>query len=58
MEYLKKQDVINTINKFIEARKNKNCSKQVVIERTVFEYVLNIINTIPTIKIDEPSNDI
>lgn len=43
MEYIRKDDIENAIQKFIDARKNKNCSKQTIIERVAFEYVLQVV---------------
>lgn len=43
MEYVKKKDIEETLQNFIDARKNKNCSKTVIIERRVFEYALEIV---------------
>lgn len=44
MEYIKKEEVTNYIQRFIDARKNKQCSKQAIVEKTAFEYALVIVN--------------
>lgn len=46
MEYIKKSEVTEAIQKFIDARKNKNCSRQALIEKTAFEYALAIVNKV------------
>ena len=43
MEYIKKEDVTKTLQKFIDSRKC-NCSKQTIIEKKAFEYALAIVN--------------
>lgn len=48
MEYIKKKDIVETLEKYIEARKSKNCSKQAIIERVAFEYALAIVNKAET----------
>lgn len=44
MEYVNKKEVTEVLQKLIDARKNKNCSRQSIIERKAFEYALAIIN--------------
>lgn len=44
MEYIRKEEVVNVLQKLIDARKNKNCSRQSIIERKAFEYAMAIIN--------------
>lgn len=53
MEYIKKEDAVNMIQKFIDARKNKNCSKTSIIERKAFEYALAVVKAVPTYDFDE-----
>lgn len=53
MEYIKKKDIVETLQKYIDARKNKNCSKQSIIERTAFEYTLAIVEKAQVYDIDE-----
>lgn len=54
MTYIKKQDIIDTLEKFKKARESKrNCNKQSAIEYLMFDYVINIINTLPTHEADE-----
>lgn len=48
MEYIKKEDITNVLQKLIDARKNKNCSRQTIIERKAFEYALAIVNKAET----------
>jgi len=53
MEYIKKEDIVNTLQKFIDARQNKNCSKTTIIERKAFEYALAIVNKAKTYDFEE-----
>lgn len=53
MEYIKKEDAVNMIQKFIDARKNKNCSKTSIIERKAFEYALTVVKAVKTYDFDE-----
>lgn len=53
MEYIKKEDAVNMIQKFIDARKNKNCSKQAIVERKAFEYALTVVKSVKTYDFDE-----
>lgn len=53
MEYIKKEELQKAIQKFIDARKDKNCSKQTIIERTAFEYVLSVVNKLNVYEIKE-----
>lgn len=46
MEYIKKSEVEEILQKFIDARKNKNCSKTTIIERTAFEYALKVVQSV------------
>lgn len=46
MEYIKKKDVEELLQKYIDARKNKNCSKSTIIERKAFEYALAIVHKV------------
>lgn len=52
MEYIKKEDLLHIFERLLESRANKNCSKQVIIERQIYQYVVNIIKTLPTTRID------
>lgn len=42
MKYIKKDEVIEALQKMVDARKDKNCSRQSIIERKAFEYALAI----------------
>lgn len=54
MEYIKKKDIVDTLEKFKETRKNKmNCSKQSATEYAMFDYILRIIDTLETKNIEE-----
>lgn len=44
MEYIKKSDITEALQRFIDARKDRNCSRQALIEKTAFEYALAIVN--------------
>lgn len=48
MEYIRKQDIKEQLQKYIDARKNKNCSRQTIIERVAFEYAMAIVNKVKT----------
>lgn len=52
MEYIKKKDIVDLLQKYIDARKNKNCSKTTIIERRAFEYALAIVNKVETKEIE------
>lgn len=43
MKYIKKEEIIETLQRMIDARKNKNCSRQTIIERKAFEYALAVV---------------
>ena len=53
MEYIRKKDVVDRLQALINARKDKNCSKQSIIERTSFEYALAIVNMVETYNIED-----
>lgn len=48
MEYIKKEEIKALLQKFIDARKDKNCSKQTIIERRAFEYALSVVDKCQT----------
>lgn len=43
MKYIKKEELTQVLQKMIDARKNKNCSRQTFIERKAFEYALAVV---------------
>lgn len=43
MKYVKLDEIEETLGKYIEARKKKNCSQTMIIERKAFEYALAIV---------------
>lgn len=48
-KYIKLDDIINILNKYIEAREKKsNCSKGALIELNIFKLVKTIIERINT----------
>lgn len=53
MEYIKKEDITEKLQKLIDVRKDKNCSRQTIIERTAFEYCLSIVNSVQVHNIDQ-----
>lgn len=53
MEYIRKKDVVDRLQALVDARKDKNCSKQSIIERTAFEYALTIVNMAKTHNIED-----
>ena len=49
MEYIKKEDLVNLLEKFKKARESKrNCSKQSATEYAIFDYVLKLVDTLQT----------
>lgn len=53
MTYIKKQDIIDTLERFKKARESKkNCSAKSATEYAMFDYVLRIIETLPTHEVD------
>lgn len=44
MEYIKKSDITEALQKLIDARKNKPCLRQALLEKVAFEYALAIVN--------------
>lgn len=53
MKYIKKQDIIDTIEKFKAVReKKKNCSNTTAVEYAMFNYFLKIIDTLDTIEVE------
>lgn len=52
MKYIKKSEIEEVLQKFIDARKDKNCSKQQIIERRAFEYALHIVQQVKEYDID------
>lgn len=44
MEFINKKEMLDTIQKFIDARANKNCSKQSIVEKQAFLYVKEVVN--------------
>lgn len=49
MEYIKKQDIVELLERFKAAReKKKNCSKQSATEYAIFDYVLKLVETLDT----------
>lgn len=53
MKYIRKDEVESLIQKYIDARKDKNCSKQSIIERKAFEYTLAIVQKVKVYDFDE-----
>lgn len=46
MKYIRKSDVEEVLQKFIDVRKDKNCSKQQIVERRAFEYALAVVRQV------------
>lgn len=44
MEFIKKSEITEALQRFIDARKNKPCSRQATTEKIAFEYALSIVN--------------
>lgn len=53
MKVIKLDEVEEKLQKFIDARKNRNCSKQAIVERTAFEYALAIVKKCETYDIED-----
>lgn len=53
MKYVKKSEILEVLQKFIDARTDKNCSKQQIIERRAFEYTKAIVEQVREYDIDE-----
>lgn len=53
MDYIKKDDLVKILTQLIESRAGKNCSRQYIMERQIYQYVLNIVNALSVRKIDE-----
>lgn len=52
MEYIKKEDLVNLLEKFKKARESKrNCSKQSATEYAIFDYVLKLVDTLEVHKL-------
>lgn len=52
MEFVKKEDVIRILNKYIDARKCQ-CSKTTIIEKRAFEYAVAIVNKVKVYEFEE-----
>ena len=52
MKYIRKDDLIKILEGLIKAREGKNCSRQYIIEASVYKYVLNLVNALTTYEID------
>lgn len=47
-----KDEIVKRLNALIDARKNKNCSRQAVIEAQCFKYILAIVEKLEEIETD------
>lgn len=45
MKYIKKEEALEKLQKLIDARKNRNCNRQALVEAQAFEYAKVIINS-------------
>ena len=52
MEYIKREDVIKILQKFIDARRCE-CSRTAIIEKKAFEYAKAVVNKVKTYNFDE-----
>lgn len=52
MEYIKKEEVLKTLQKLIDARKCQ-CAKTTLIEKRAFEYAVAIVNKQKVYNFDE-----
>lgn len=52
-KYIKKADVIEILNKLIQSRKRKTCSRTAGLEASAFEYCIAIINKVDSYDFDE-----
>lgn len=54
MEYIEKAKLMETLEKFKQAREaKKNCSKNTAMEYSIFEYIIKVVDTIPTVKVED-----
>mgnify|MGYP006873026361 CR=1 FL=1 len=49
MKYIKKEDLMKTLQSFKDAREQKkNCNKTTAVEYAIFDYIIRIVDTLPT----------
>lgn len=53
MKYIKKDEAIEKLQKLIDARNNKPCNRQALVEQQAFRYALAIINSLEEKEIDD-----
>lgn len=53
MKYIKKEEIVTLLTRLRDAREAKrNCSKQSATEYAIYDYVLKVIDTLPTVERD------
>lgn len=53
MKYVSKDEILKVLQKLIDARKNKTCQRQAIIEMKVFEYCRTIVEKLPEVEIEK-----
>ena len=56
MEYIKKEDITSRLQKLIDVRKKKQCSKGAIVEAQAFQYALAIVNQAEVFNFEENNN--
>lgn len=53
MKYIKKEEIVTLLTRLRDAREAKrNCSKQSATEYAIYDYVLKVVDTLPTVERD------
>ena len=55
MEYVNKQEIKEKLQRLIDARKNKPCNRQALVEAQAFNYCIAIVDSL---EVHETDNDI
>ena len=53
MKYINKQEAVEKLQALIDARNNKPCNRQALMEQQAFRYALAIINSLEEKEIDD-----
>lgn len=53
MKYVSKDEILNVLQKMIDARQNKTCQRQAISEMKVFEYCKAIVEKLPEVEIEK-----
>ena len=52
MKYISKDEVVEKLQALIDARNNKPCSRQALVEQQAFKYALAVVNSVEEKEID------